>query len=198
MYSDDDGFIEVSGSGFGFVDMPYYNSWAAFDYTTSVIDEKVTFTCPNLASTTGDEIVAGSLYLFNDGTTPLPFEKIKYYLTRVAINKFNFTGDRSATTLAIFPIEIAFDPSLITSLADLEALVSFNITSIYDWNLRVDNGSTSGQNPTSLLPVDFFNTSQFTGNIYGVAIMLRHFTGSFTAIDSEIEVSGESIKVLTG
>ena len=205
MDSDLDEVIEVAGGGGGetFTSMTYYNSWTKHNYSVALVsdapnDDKVVYSCPNLSSTSSGD-VGGTLWLFNDGTTPVPNNVITHYLSTPEVTKFNYTGTRIGCDVDIRPILSAFDPSLITSLDDLLALASASLvgTTVF-WEALTESGTTSGSNASSLGAYNSFYASLNSNPIYGIAIILSHFSGfSITAIDSTITMNRKSFKVVT-
>lgn len=198
MDSDFDDIIEVAGGGgdLTFTDMIYYDSWTQADYTFNITDDVISYTCPNLASS-DNTVVGASLWLFNDGTTPLPSNKIKYYLSNPAITKYDYTGIIGACSMTIRPILNAFDPSLITSVSDLMALTSSIVNTLFRWRPRVQDFDASGINESSVSELLYFELSQVDTNIFGVVIEFSNGPwGNVSAIDADIQANNEILKVV--
>lgn len=138
------GRIEGGGGGssvnIGIVPMAYYDSYAlaGSNYVATITspggEDQLSYVGtnstvdPGFSSTT----VIASLWVFNDGidpigTTPLTSMVATDALPRLAITKGDYTGSGSPqVTVGIGSgiITSAFDPSLITSLADLLSLTT--------------------------------------------------------------------------
>lgn len=197
MYRDDDEIIEVAGGGSIFTDMTLYDSWAITNYTVSIVpappkEDVIVYTSSDSEEGLGDPLAA-SLWLFNDGTTPLPSNEIKFYLSNPKLTKFDYTDGGASLGAVIRPIVSAFDPSLITSLTDLLAL---------DYGVdRVVFGMTSTTaftetNESSATEFNYFYLSGESEKVFGVIILFDNGTITGATSDVEFQVNSKTLRVV--
>ena len=198
MFGNDDQVIEVAGGGGDlFADMTYYGSWTKDNYVYDDSGDKIIYSCANL-SISSDVVICGSLWLFNNGETPLPSNTIRYYLSNPAFTKMDYDGDRIGYLLSIRPITSQFDPADITDVDYLDSIA----TSVPNVTARLFSqvDYSTGLNDCSLSEANYFRESVYEGEVFGVVIELRSSLsgGVINSVDSEMQANNKILKVITG
>jgi hypothetical protein len=196
----EDQYIEVAGGGFNFTDMTYYNSWTESGYTVDEVEVStdeydLILTGPGALDGVDGGEKSGSLWLFNDGTTPLPSASLKYLLSNSAVTKQDFIGRECYSQTSIFPITSPFDPSLISSLDDLLNLISPqpNVILIFGYRMDVNAGTKN----SSMVGMNYFREADYEGPAYGWAIVV--YDGRFNVDasgDIEVLINNKNLKVV--
>jgi len=181
------GLIESGRAGaveLGAVRMTYYESYilAGSNYVATIDtgsgEDQLSFVGTD-STTAGSTTVAGALWLFNDATTPIPSMVPQYSLHRTGIPVGDYVGPtafpRITNIAQISTITAVFDPALVLTLADLEALTQTPLETIrqiegFSQFVPAETNSTTAGDANAFTPINDADS-----DVFGVAIYFRHF-----------------------
>ncbi len=183
------GLIESGRAGaveLGAVRMTYYESYilAGSNYVATIDtgsgEDQLSFVGTD-STTSSNTVVAGALWLFNDGTTPIPSMVPQYSLHRtgIPVGTYQTTAGAGAgieNLVQISTITAVFDPALVLTLANLEALTQTPRDTIRSIKGGVSFPTLSADNSATASDANAFtpiNTAD--SDVFGVAIYFRHF-----------------------
>lgn len=175
------GVIESGRGGavdLGIVKMTYYDSYVlpGSNYVATLTagsgEDQLSYVGTASTTTSGD--VAASLWLFNDGTVPIPSMVPTFALPRVGMPIAEYTAPGTAVLSVRVTIEVItsiFDPTTILTIADLDAITTSKEQIFSQQGIsRAAFGTNDFTVTDTNLYVDLTNAV----DIYGVAIFLNY------------------------